>query len=240
MGALARAVTALGVVLAFAARAIAQTAPPADDQKQFWPELDLYQGLSPHSRLFGEALYTLGANDLSDHAQYDVDLDLFLKPRDLLADLRRGARSLVEERTEGLQLRVGYQYAQSIQAAGGYVQNLILAEATIRRTAWGILAADRNGFDWRWTNGEWSTRYRNRLQLQRSFRVRDYEITPYVNAQIYYTITSSEWSGVGYEAGVQFPVLRRFTVEPYFALQNSWGGSPSSTLAFGLKLVLSN
>lgn len=224
-----------------AALSIAPVAAPAQSsnaQEQFWPELDYYQHLSDRSRIFAQAIYHLAANNGLDNEQYGINLDLFAKPH-LLDKRIWGARSVVEDRNIPLMLRLGYRYQENFNTSSLSIQNRLLVEGTIRREIWDLLAEDRNGFDWRWTNGVYSTRYRNRLQLQHSFDLQASDITPYANAEWTYTITDGRWTGVEAQVGAQFPVRKRLSAQLYLAQQNTWASSPTEIRALGLTVILS-
>ena len=207
-------------------------------QDQFWPELDYYQRLSDQSRIFAQAIYHLAANNGLDTEQYGVNLDLFRKPT-LVTKKIWGARSLAEDRNTPLLVRLGYRYQENFNTDSFSIQNRLLAEGTVRRYLVNILAEDRNGFDWRWTNGAYSTRYRNRLQLQHTFDLRRSELTPYTNAEWTYTITDKRWTGVEYQAGAQIPVRTHLSALLYLARQNTWGNSPTAVRALCLTVIVS-
>lgn len=208
------------------------------DQEQFWPEVDYYQDLGKHNRLFTQVLASTGANNGFDNVQLGANFDTFLKARPLLGAIK-GAESLIEDRLQPALLRIGYRYSESVNGAKPDYSNRILAEFSIRRNLFGGSISDRNGFDWRWTNGDWSTRYRNRVYFEHTADIRKYDFTPYANAEWFYSIQNNSWSSVKYEAGVQLPVKRHFTTEVYLGLQNTWGATPSSTVGYGLTLVFS-
>ena len=233
-----RILVALATVLLLGAHGVAAQTGGNEDQKQFWPEVDYFQHLSEHTRLFTQVLASTGANNQFDNAQFGINFDTFLRPRPVLAYIK-GAESLIQDRTQPALLRLGYRYSESLNSSGKDISNRLLAELSVRRNLWGGSLADRNSFDWRWTNGVWSTRYRNRVYYERPIEVRKYEFTPYADAEWYYTIQDDAWTAVKYEAGVQLPVRSHFTTEVYLGLQNSWGASPSSTVGFGLTLVFS-
>ncbi len=90
-----------------------------------------------------QALYSLGANNAADDQQYGLNLDLFRMPT--IWDKRIwGARSVAEDRNSWLQLRLGYRYEETLNGSAPSVQYRLLVEATVRRTFWGVRAADRS------------------------------------------------------------------------------------------------
>jgi len=103
-----------------------------------------------------------------------------------------------------------------------------------------LVASDRHGVDWRWTDGVYSTRYRNRMYVEHPVGSQRYEATPYAAAEVFYVITGQYWSSVKYELGVQLPVVSHFTVELYLSRQNFWGATDDPAIdAVGTNFVLS-
>jgi hypothetical protein len=231
-------VAIVAAALIFSARGLGAQSGGNADQKQFWPEVDYYQDLGKRNRLFAQVLGSTGANNVFDNVQFGVNFDTFLKPHPILAHIK-GAESLIEDRLQPALLRIGYRYSESLNGATPAYSNRILAELSYQRDLFGGSLADRNGFDWRWTNGDWSTRYRNRVNYEHTAKIRKYDFTPYANAEWFYSLQSNAWTSVKYEAGVQLPVRRHFTTDIYLGLQNNWGTAPSSTVGFGLTLVFS-
>lgn len=226
------------LLIAAALAALTARAGAAQAVTQFWPEVDYYQELADHSRLFFQAMGAFGSDSVGDDKQLGANFDFSVQSKHRFARLL-GARVLEEDRTQPLQFRLGYRYAETTDKSGLSVQNRLLFEVTFRQTWLGVVTADRNGFDFRWTNGVYSTRYRNRLQLERTVAIHDYDLTPYANAEVAYQFSDARWSYVKYEAGLQLPVLRHFTAEAYWGYQISWTSSPSPISAVGLTLVFS-
>jgi len=208
-------------------------------QDQFWPEIDYYQSLSKVSRLLFQALAATGANDVADNAQFGVNLDLFLKPRSIYKPLAVGAASLVDDRYHPYMLRLGYRYTEPVNGSSTAIQNRLLAEFSVKYNFFGAFTAERNSFDWRWTNGVYSTRYRNRVYSEYPIDIDKYQLTPYAQSEWFYNLTKGAWAGVQYEAGVQLPVFRHVTSSVYLARQNNWGTSQPDQVAIGLTVTLS-
>lgn len=231
-----RGAVTLALTLLCAATLAAQSSTPS--QTQFWPELDYYQKLSEHSRLLALTKWSLDGLPGYQNEQYGVALDLFFARRGLVRGLI-GAQALEQDRSEWSQLRLGYRYAQTIQTDSTQITNRLFVESTFRGHLWGLLAADRNGFDWRWVSGVYSNRYRNRVELQRPVEISGYQVTPYSNCEWFYVLGRSGWNSVRCEFGTQLPVARHFSAIPYYGILNVWQKKPSDTQAFGLTLVVS-
>jgi hypothetical protein len=203
----------------------------------FWPELDLYYQASSHVRLYGIATYTFGPDPLVDNAQYGANVDFFSKRRTLF-NLRPVIDALAFDRTQPVMLRMGYRYATDLGTPDPSTQNRVLFELTGRVTKGAFTLADRNGFDFRWTDGDYSTRYRNRVWVEAVVSLGKYQPVPYADAEWFYSIQNAEWTKVRYEAGVHFPVGTHFAIEPYAAWEDYWDGSPDQR-GWGLTVVSS-
>ena len=222
----------------FASLWIGQASASSDVEGQFWPEVDLYHKLSDYARLYGIATYTLSEESTSDNEQYGLNVDIFAKPPKVLP-LVRGADALAMLHYQPVQLRLGYRYSRSLDAPPASVQNRLLAELTLRGSPPAFSLADRNAIDARWIDGEYSTRYRNRILLEVPVEQERYGFTPYANAEWFYSITKNQWTSVRYELGIQVPVVSHVSVEPYVAYQTYWHSSDPSAAGPGLNCVVS-
>ena len=224
------------VLLCGASPAVAQTGSSTVDGV-FWPELDLYYQVASQLRLYGIATYTFGPAPLVDNAQYGANVDFFPK-RHVFLGRFPFADALAFDRTQPLMLRVGYRYGTDLGTSDPSRQSRVLIEGTGRVSRGPFTIADRNGFDLRWTDGDYSTRYRNRVWAEAVVSLGTYQPVPYADAEWFYSIQNAEWTKVRYETGVHFPVADLFAIEPYIALEDYWDGAPDQR-GLGLNLVLS-
>jgi len=204
----------------------------------FWPELDLYYQTSEQTRLYGIATYTFSPDSaVVDNAQYGINFDFFLKRRALLHH-RPAVDALAFDRTQPFLFRVGYRYATDLGVPDPTTQDRVLFEFTARLAKGAFTIYDRNGFDLRWTDDVYSTRYRNRVWAEAVLTLGHYQPVPYADAEWFYSIQNAEWTRVRYEAGLHLPVGTLFAVEPYAVWENYWDGSPDQR-GLGLNLVFS-
>jgi hypothetical protein len=98
--------------------------------------------------------------------------------------------------------------------------------------------SDRNRGELRFIKGQsFSTRYRNRLRLERDFKHRWFECTPYAYDEMFYDTRYDRWNPNRYAFGLEFPVGAHVVLEPYYLRQNIRSNSPDLN-TFGLKLNL--
>ena len=79
-----------------------------------------------------------------------------------------------------LVLAAGYQYSETIQSGPPSHEDRMIVQLTPQhRPKAGFFVADCNRVEFRWVNGKHSTRYRNQLTVERSFRGPGVRFTPY-------------------------------------------------------------
>lgn len=218
------------VVVCIAAAAVT-TAAQAQTSSEFWPELSLYKKLSPITRLYLDASYArqreadVGALDLQAY------LDISLKPR-----RRRELQQRDWERSRFLWVRVGYDHVADV---GGGTHTAtenrgilsILAKAELPAE---IVLEARARTDLRWLDGDYSTRYRFRLETTRDFDVRDHAVVPFFNVEWFYDLRYDDWSRTLYQLGSEFTMSKHFRFELYVARQNDYHKVAASVNAGGV------
>jgi uncharacterized protein DUF2490 len=197
--------------------------PPARAQvDEVWPELDIYKKLSTNTRLFFIVSGTREGG-ASTKVEIGPNFDFFLKP--LLKLKRFAGIQLDEAKSRPLLLRVGYRYLYSPE---GTSENRGIVEATGRfPLTRGAVVSDRSRMDLRFVDGDFSWRYRNRLALERSFRLRNLTINPYGRVEASYNSTYGKWSGTTFDVGATIPFKKHWEIEAYIQHQNDTGKAPN-------------
>jgi hypothetical protein len=139
-------------------------------------------------------------------------------------------------------LGVGYRYGGPIANGdiGGSQEHRFWAEGTFRLLLpAAILASDRNRFEARHLSGDWSWRYRNQLELARSFRTGALRLVPLVRAEVFYDSRYDAWSRLRLEAGVQAEGLaaERSMIELYLVRQDDDRSKTSPINGVGITLA---
>jgi len=209
---------------------LCQGAKAQSSQSQFWPEVDTYIKLDSRMRLMFMASRTTDGSTY-DSAQIGANLDITLKP------IRRVlVQSNDSSKRTYLTFGIGYRYLTNLDKPS---ENRALLELTPRYyLPLGILASDRNRFELRIISGNLTWRYRNRLNLERSFNIKSLRFTPYAQGEVYYYSQYGLWNKDSYGFGLIFPVHRRFEIKPYFQHDNDSRSSTPHVDAFGLTLYL--
>jgi Protein of unknown function (DUF2490) len=203
---------------------------------QFWPELGIYAQQGPMFRI--EFVDSGRSNQSSDNWQGDfaIYVQAALKPV-----FRHELREQPDVfRNKYLTFRAGYQYRISLTGTTPATENRGIVEVSSRyRLPWQIVISDRNRGDFRFVKGEqFSTRYRNRLWVERDIKYGPLDFTPYVYDEIYYDARYHRWAPNQYAAGVQYPIGRHVVLEPYYLRQNHRPSNPPHLNAFGFKFNL--
>jgi len=212
---------------ALGAPALAQT---PESSGAFWPTADLHLQLSSNLRalVFAESK----TDQDFPYRQVDVGAGLGLqwwrigKPHPINID---------PDKENYLVTAAGYEYLQTIQSGKNTIENRIAVQATPRfRLAERLLLTDRNRVEFRWVNGDYSTRYRNLFAVEYNAEIHDFRLTPYASAEVFYDITTSTWTQEWYTAGFEVPYRHWLKVDLYYLRQNCPGCTPDHLNVIGL------
>jgi hypothetical protein len=114
-------------------------------------------------------------------------------------------------------ITVGAGY-ERLQPSG---ENRLVIQGTPRyMLGAGILVTDRSRFEFRWLKTSYNFRYRNKVVVQRSFKLRKFGFTPYTSGEIYWDRNRHAFNENLYAFGVQLPLRRRFLLGSYYQRQN--------------------
>jgi hypothetical protein len=205
-------------------------------QSEFWPEVDAYINLNPIARVLLLTHFKDGG--MSDwRGDFGVHLDFALKPI-----FRRQLRSNDDVfRKRYLSFRAGFRYITNLGAnSSPYVEHRWVVELTSRYPLpEKLLISDRSRGELRFISGQpFSTRYRNKLQLERDFSLGSLVFTPYLNGELFYDTRYDTWNRNRYSAGVQVPAGRHLVIETYVLRQNDSRSSSPHVNALGLAFNL--
>ncbi|MBW8770678.1 MAG: hypothetical protein JF589_13050 [Gemmatimonadetes bacterium] len=200
---------------------VACTAATAGAQasSELWPELDVYWTPAKHQRTMLE----LSRSSEREAAKQQASVGLY---QDYL-QLPSGY------------LRAGYRYTFSTNDAS-YRESRIVTEVTTRvagATSWRLV--ERTRAEFRWVNGDYTWRLRERLHLQRFFSspVR-FDPRPYGTFEAYYYSQYNTIARLAGRVGVEFRVWRASDIDLYLARQENSRGEPRRVNALGLTLKL--
>jgi hypothetical protein len=219
--------TLLPLVLVLGIHASAQT-------DQFLPEIDVYYKLNSDLRIWFQAKQTREAGDPTS-AEIGPSLDFYLKSWLKLKDVT--AFDLDDSKARPIIFSVGYRYLPYPNAPSeDRFEPVVTFNFPIKGR---LLLSDRNRADLDWKSGDFSWRYRNRVQFERTARIHSYHLRPYASVEFFYESQYENWSDTAIYAGCLFPIGKHVQFDPYYEHQNSTGKSPNQQLKqFGLILNL--
>ncbi len=201
---------------------------------EFLPEIDVHYKVSPTVRVYFQAKETREARD-PIQAEIGPSVEFYLKP---LVRLKRvTAFDLDDKKSRALVLSIGYRYLPSPDSSS---VNRMEPVATLHfPLKASFLLTDRNRADLDWKTGNFSWRYRNRLQIERRLAIRSYHPAPYASVELFYQSQYNKWSATTIYAGCLFPFGKHLELNPYYEHQNNTGKKPNQQLnQLGLVLTL--
>ena len=205
-------------------------------RKEFWPEVDVYITVKPKVRLYLIATVSKSVEDgeLRNAQGFEAQIGAHI---DYIPN-------------EHVILRAGYRFGSAIGGNNDpFKEHRFLTEQTLRQLLpGGLLLSDRNREDFRFVNGDFSFRYRNRVTLEREFHLfKKRSITPYVSGEIFYDTRYSIWNRNRLAVGVQTslrrgPVMkmvlpkRQIILDLYYLKQNDSRAGTQHVNAVGAAL----
>jgi hypothetical protein len=204
--------------------------------RQFWPEVDVYVPHGERLRFVFQDFLTLTPETQSNQGNFTFFVELALRP--LLRTELRYQNDVFRKRL--LTFRTGYRYITPLGSSSSDSEQRAIAELNARYALPGkFVLSDRNRGEFRFIRGQpFSMRYRNRLGLERELSLGSIGFTPYVYDEYYYDTRYSAFSVVRYSAGLQSPVGRHVSLEPYVVWKIDKQSSQRHTAALGFKLNL--
>jgi hypothetical protein len=188
---------------------ICQGAAAQTTQQQFWPETDFFLRIKPRVR--GDFIVAR-SRDAGNNRSAELGPDIEFYFRRFVKDRIKTNNTANQQL---LTFRVGYHYLAGV---GQPSENRAIVQGTSRfPLGWSLLLADRNRFDFRWVQGKpFGWRYRNRLMLERSFKVKRVSFTPYTDGEIIWSSTTQSWNQILFDLGATFPIRKWLEFTPYY------------------------
>jgi hypothetical protein len=224
----------IAVALLFLNDADAFGQTPTGTSSEFWPSLKANIDLRPKTSL---QLWVEKHNGEDDSSlQWKVGALLSYRMKRILK-LRRS--DIDEENEHTLVVGVGYEYLRTTQSDKTKIENRIIIQATPRYVPGaGFLVTDLNRLEFRWANGSYNARYRNKLTIDRGLKLLNFNFTPYASGELFYDRNLHSWKENRYAFGVQLPYKKRLMVDIYYLRKNCTACSQDHLNVLGLMLNL--
>jgi hypothetical protein len=221
------------LVLLLLKAGIAPAQSPAAEN-EVWPKVSAFIELRPKTRLeiFGQRQ---NGEEFS-YYQWNVGAMVSYRMKRLV---RRDESDIDEENKHLLVLGAGYEYLQTDQSGDTKRESRIVFQGTGRhRPGAGFLFTDRNRLEFRWVNGVYDFRYRNKLTVNRAFRANKFRLTPYASGELFWDRNHHSWNENQYSFGVQLPYKTRLMLDTYYLHQNCTTCAQQHINVLGLTLNL--
>ena len=203
----------------------------AADSSEVWPELSAFIQMTPRTRMYLDASYARGRE--SDARTLDVTgaVDVSIKPL-----LREQLRAQDWQRSRFLWTRVGYTRVfkssdGSTSVAEDRLNVALYAKAELPAQVW---LEGRVRSDLRWIGGDFSTRQRLRLEVNREIAFQAHSVVPYFQVEAFYDTRYHGLSRMLYQPGAEVAIDPDFRLELYLAWQDDRLPARESLSAVGL------
>jgi len=201
----------------------------AGEPGEFWPEVSAFVTLGPRTRMYLDAAYAREKESVYASMDMAVYLDISLKP------IVKGRQKDDWQRSRYLWARIGYDHVSKV--ADGTEQTgedrgivSIYGKVGLPAEIW---AEMRLRTDLRWIGGDFSTRYRAKLEMTREFTMFGRTIVPYINAEWFWDTRHGGLSRLLWQAGPEITVNQRFRYEIFLSRQFDYYPNQSSVNAVG-------
>jgi len=206
-------------------------------RNEFWPEIDVHINLKPKLRLYllGTVSKSVEDGELFNAKAFESQIGVHVDyiPNDHLI------------------LRTGYRFGTSVgETSEPFKEHRLLTEQTLRKLLPNeLLLSDRNREDFRFVNGDFSFRYRNRVTLEREFHLlKGRTVTPYVSGEIFYDTRYQTWNRNRLAVGAQISLRRgpirklllpkrQVILDLYYMRQNDSRSDTAHVNAIGVSLA---
>ena len=203
---------------------------------QLWPELNLFVKTSEQSRLFFLGAGTRVRQGGYTDGQLGAHLDMYFGPM----FKHRAEKQPDAARSRLLSVRVGYLFGKTPKdSPEPFVEHAPIIEVSPRYyLSKSLLLTDRNRYDFRFVDGVYTPRYRNRFKLERTFQTGKRSLTPYAHVEGFYDRRFDGFHRFRYTAGAEFQINRRFVLEGYYLRQQDTQADPRGLNVAGFVLQI--
>jgi hypothetical protein len=218
----------LAVVTAwFPATAQAQTS------SEFWPILNAKFQM-PH-KWRALAFAGLKKGEENQYQQFNGGLGF---ARQLKPILKLHPKNADADKENTFVLGGGYERLQTFQSGTKSNENRLALQGTSAfRPLSRLLLSDRNRVEFRWIEGDYSTRYRNEPEALYDILIRQLHLSLYGSGEFFFDGAKGEWAREQYTGGIEWPLPHKAILQTYYLRQNSTT-NPKHLNVAGLTLTL--
>ncbi len=204
-------------------------------ENQLWPEADVFVNFNQNTRLFlmvtGTRIEEAGNTDGTFGAHFDFFTSPLFRKR-----LEKIATRADTARRKFLLLRAGYLYSKaSKRNPTPFTEHTPTVELTHRYfLSKQLLFTARSREDFRFLDGVFTPRFRQRLKLERTFPFKRTALTPYGHAEAFYDPRYKVFHRFRYSFGAEWELNKHFVLEAYYVRQRDNRSSMRFLNAAGL------
>ena len=134
-------------------------------------------------------------------------------------------------------LGVIYEFSRTSDAGTTYREQRVMLDGTFRYTLPAkVLLTDRNRIELRWLQNDYHWRYRNRLLFERPMKIKKVKFTPFAGAEAVWDRRHTSWNLFKFTGGVNFPLIRRSTLDVLYERQHCVTCTDQNTNIVGVTL----
>jgi hypothetical protein len=220
--------------LSFALYLSAACARADDRLDQVWPEAKIYVKTGSANRVYLQYASTRTQEDGYSDGQVGAHMDFYFAPLFKGRELRHPDAS----RNKMLMIRAGYYYAKTpANSPDPFTEHTALIEATPRVfLPKQVLIENRFRCDFRFLDGVYTPRFRNRVRIERTFPLPHTSLNPYGEFEPFYDWRYGSFHRQRYSAGVEWLLHKRFVLESYYLRQHDSKSSKEWTDVIGFVL----
>lgn len=204
----------VAITIGIGSSAVAQSASTPQDQ--LWAEINASFELSERLRV----KVSVEKHNGEDSPYGQRKLGAILTYR--MKGIGRHLRGDVDKENEyNVVLGAGYEFLTTSQNGATKHEHRIVAQSVPKYVLFAkVLAQDRNRVEFRWTDGAYDIRYRNKLTIDRPFKIGKLRLSPYASGELFWDRKYHSWNQNQYAFGVQWPYHNVFMLDTYYQHQN--------------------
>jgi hypothetical protein len=202
--------------------------------QEVWPSIDAYYTINHKFRLYG----TAGGTKLDESSYSDGAIGLFVDyfTFPIVKKIHRNYSHADSLPGKFVFFRGGYQYSATPPSSEDpFKESMIVTEADARfYLPWGMLLTNKNRFDWRINNGEFKSRYRPRLNVEKDLRTQYLNFTAYGFVEYFANFGNSAVNRFRTQLGFELRVTKRTNYEVFWNHQFEHQPEIQTVDAFGM------
>ena len=207
------------------------TGAASAEPTEVWPEASLYRQLDETTRLYLDLSNAKGKEASVKTSDATAAVDVSIMPV-----YRAHLQSQDWQRNRYLWARLGYTRVGKVSVGTRELSEnrgvaSLQARVPLPADVW---LEGRARADLRWISGDYSTRYRLRIDASREFKAFERAVVTYANAEWFYDTRYDAHTRSLYQAGVELTLTRHFRLETYLAWQYNLQPEEDSLRALGL------